>query len=432
MMQLENASSSNALRIAILVAALGYFVDVYDIVVFSIVRVPSLNDLGLSDEQVLEDGVLLLNLQMGGMLLGGILWGLLGDKIGRIQVLFGSILLYSVANIANAFVHDLTTYSLCRFFSGVGLAGEIGAGITLVSEMMPTKKRGLATTLVATIGVSGAIAAALLAEVFHWRTSYIIGGVGGLALLALRIGVYESGMFSAIKNDSSIRRGDILLLFRDGRWTRYISCICVGIPMFFFISLLMALAPEVGAALNTTAPLSAGQAALHYSIGLTLGDVASGLLSQYFRSRKKALAVFIVCALLSSGLLAFAHGASPRYYYNLALLGGFSIGYWAMLLTTAAEQFGTNLRATVASTVPNFVRGSTVGITLLFGLLRPYLGTIESIRFVGVVCFGLGFWGLYRLRETFHVDLDFVEQRGVSNNDTPASDNDELRYVANQ
>jgi putative MFS transporter len=432
MMQLENASSSNALRIAILVAALGYFVDVYDIVVFSIVRVPSLNDLGLSDEQVLEDGVLLLNLQMGGMLLGGILWGLLGDKIGRIQVLFGSILLYSVANIANAFVHDLTTYSLCRFFSGVGLAGEIGAGITLVSEMMPTKKRGLATTLVATIGVSGAIAAALLAEVFHWRTSYIIGGVGGLALLALRIGVYESGMFSAIKDDRSIRKGDILLLFRDGRWTRYISCICVGIPMFFFISLLMALAPEVGAALNTTAPLSAGQAALHYSIGLTLGDVASGLLSQYFRSRKKALAVFIVCALLSSGLLAFAHGASPRYYYNLALLGGFSIGYWAMLLTTAAEQFGTNLRATVASTVPNFVRGSTVGITLLFGLLRPYLGTIESIRFVGVVCFGLGFWGLYRLRETFHVDLDFVEQRGVSNNDTPASDNDELRYVANQ
>ena len=428
----DTQSSPKALRIAILVAALGYFVDVYDIVVFSIVRVPSLQSLGFSDERILQDGVLLLNLQMGGMLLGGILWGLLGDKIGRIQVLFGSILLYSIANLANAFVHDLPTYAICRFFSGVGLAGEIGAGITLVSEMMPKNRRGLATTLVATIGVSGAIAAATIGEVVHWRTAYIIGGLGGFALLALRVGAFESGMFQAVKENVSIKKGDIFLLLRDRRFPRYISCICVGIPLFFFVTLLMALAPEVGKALNVTAPLSAGQAALHYSIGITLGDVASGLLSQYLKSRKKALAVFLMGAFVVSLLLAFANGASPRYFYNLALLGGFSIGYWAMLLTTAAEQFGTNLRATVASTVPNFVRGSTIGITLLFEFLRPYLGMIESVRMVGALSFALGFWGLYRLRETFHVDLDFVEQRGVSNNDTLTGANEELRYVANQ
>lgn len=424
-------SSPKALRIAILVAALGYFVDVYDIVVFSIVRVPSLQSLGFSDEQILNDGVFLLNLQMGGMLLGGILWGLLGDKIGRIQVLFGSILLYSIANLANAFVHDLTAYATCRFFSGVGLAGEIGAGITLVSEMMPKKRRGLATTLVATIGVSGAIAAATIGEVVHWRTAYIIGGLGGFALLALRFGAFESGMFQAVKEDTSIKKGDIFLLLRDRRFVRYISCICVGIPLFFFVTLLMALAPEVGKALNVTAPLSAGQAALHYSIGITLGDVASGLLSQYLRSRKKALAIFLTGAFVVSLLLAFANGASPRYFYNLALLGGFSIGYWAMLLTTAAEQFGTNLRATVASTVPNFVRGSTIGITLLFEFLRPYLGMIESVRVVGAVSFALGFWGLYRLRETFHVDLDFVEQRGVSNSDVLIVSETEQRSVIN-
>ncbi len=431
-MNVEDAQSSpKALRIAILVAALGYFVDVYDIVVFSIVRVASLQSLGFSEERILEDGVLLLNLQMGGMLLGGIFWGLLGDKIGRIQVLFGSILLYSVANLANAFVHDLTSYGICRFFSGVGLAGEIGAGITLVSEMMPKNRRGLATTLVATIGVSGAIAASTIGELVHWRTAYIIGGLGGFALLALRVGAFESGIFRAVKEDSSIKKGDISLLFRDRRFARYISCICVGIPLFFFVTLLMALAPEVGKALNVTAPLSAGQAALHYSIGITLGDVASGLLSQYLKSRKKALAIFLMGALIISSLLVFADGASPRYFYNLALIGGFSIGYWAMLLTTAAEQFGTNLRATVASTVPNFVRGSTIGITLLFEFLRPYLGMIESVRVVGALSFAIGFWGLYRLRETFHVDLDFIEQRGVSNDDVPSISEKDERLVVN-
>jgi hypothetical protein len=297
--------------------------------------------------------------------------------------------------------------------------------------MMPKKRRGLATTLVATIGVSGAIAAATIGEVVHWRTAYIIGGLGGFALLALRFGAFESGMFQAVKEDTSIKKGDIFLLLRDRRFVRYISCICVGIPLFFFVTLLMALAPEVGKALNVTAPLSAGQAALHYSIGITLGDVASGLLSQYLRSRKKALAIFLTGAFVVSLLLAFANGASPRYFYNLALLGGFSIGYWAMLLTTAAEQFGTNLRATVASTVPNFVRGSTIGITLLFEFLRPYLGMIESVRVVGAVSFALGFWGLYRLRETFHVDLDFVEQRGVSNSDVLIVSETEQRSVIN-
>lgn len=412
-----NSSSDGAIRAAILVAALGYFVDVYDIALFGIVRVPSLKDLGFSEERILYDGVTLLNLQMGGMLLGGILWGILGDKLGRVQVLFGSILMYSIANLANAFVYDMTSYSVCRFLAGLGLAGEIGAGITLVSEMMPKNRRGLATTIVATVGVSGAVAAALVGDFLHWRTAYIVGGFGGLILLALRVGVYESGMFSAVKDNNEIARGDPTLLFSRGRLWRYLACIGVGIPMFFFIALLSTLAPEIGRALNTTGELRSAQTVLHYAIGITIGDVASGLLSQYLKSRKKVLAVFVASAAIIMTLMVFAQGCTPQYYYKLAFLGGCSIGYWAVLVTTSAEQFGTNLRATVASTVPNFVRGATVPITLLFEGLKPYLGTIESVRVVGMICYGVAFLGLYSLRETFHQDLNFVERRGATNDD---------------
>jgi putative MFS transporter len=413
----SKVSSDPAIRAAVLVAALGYFVDVYDIALFSIIRVPSLKDLGLSDDRILYDGVTLLNLQMGGMLLGGILWGILGDKLGRIQVLFGSILMYSIANIANAFVHDMTSYSICRFFAGLGLAGEIGAGITLVSEMMPKNRRGLATTIVAAVGVSGAMAAALIGDLLHWRTAYMVGGVGGFALLALRVGVYESGMFNAVKEDGEIAKGDLTLLFRDGRLWRYVSCICVGVPMFFFIALLMTLAPEIGKALNMSGELRSAQAILCYSIGITLGDVGSGLLSQYLQSRKKVLGLFLVSAAITMTLMVVGEGRSPQYYYTLSCLGGFSIGYWAVLVTTSAEQFGTNVRATVTSTVPNFVRGSTVAITLLFEGLKPYIGTIDAVKVVGLICYGFAFVGWYALRETFHADLNFVERGGVANSD---------------
>lgn len=407
-------SSTKAIRAAILVAALGYFVDVYDIVLFTIIRVPSLRELGLEGEQLLVEGVWLLNLQMGGMLLGGILWGILGDKLGRIQVLFGSILMYSVANLANAFVHDITAYSVCRFFAGLGLAGEIGAGITLVAEMMPRKKRGLATTLVATIGVSGAVFAAFLGDLFSWRTAYIVGGLGGFVLLALRIGVYESGMFNAVREDKGIEKGDLTLLMSDGRLLRYLSCVGVGLPMFFFVGLLVTFAPEIGKAMSMTGDLKASQAVLYYAAGMVLGDVSSGLLSQYLQSRRRVLGLFLACAAVVMALMVTGEGHSPKYYYTLTFLGGLSIGYWAVLITTSAEQFGTNLRATVTSTVPNFIRGTTVVVTFLFEGLKPFIGTVDAVRIVGVLCFGIAALGWRSIRETFHADLNYVERRGIA------------------
>lgn len=408
----HEGASVRAIRAAVLVAALGYFVDVYDIVLFTIIRVPSLKDLGIQDEQLLLDGVWLLNLQMGGMLLGGILWGILGDKLGRIQVLFGSILMYSVANLANAFVGDITSYSVCRFFAGLGLAGEIGAGITLVAEMMPRHRRGLATTLVATIGVSGACFAAFLGDTFSWRTAYVVGGVGGFLLLALRVGVYESGMFNAVRDDKDIAKGDVSLLFSDGRLSRYLSCVGVGVPMFFFVGLLVTFAPEIGKAMNMTGDLKASQAVLCYAAGMVLGDISSGLLSQYLQSRKRVLGLFLAAAAAVMTLMVTGSGHSPTYYYTLTFLGGFSIGYWAVLITTSAEQFGTNLRATVTSTVPNFVRGMTVVVTLFFEGLKPLLGTVDAVRVVGVLSFCVAALGWRSIRETFHADLNFVERRG--------------------
>lgn len=429
--QAPKQATQTALRAAIFVASLGYFVDVYDIALFGIVRVDSLKELGLnSQESLLTSGVYLLNMQMGGMLLGGLLWGVLGDKLGRVQVLFGSILLYSIANLLNAFVQDVPSYALLRLVAGIGLAGEIGAGITLVSEMMPKERRGLATMIVATVGVSGAIAAAVIGNIVYWRTAYIIGGIGGLSLLALRVGVYESGLFNSVKNNKDIARGDLKMLLTPERAWRYLSCIFLGVPMFFFITLIVTLAPELGRALGLQEEVSTANAMLCHSIGITTGDLASGVLSQALRSRKRSVAVFLACALVTISGILLGHGQSASYFYTLCLLAGFSIGYWCVLVTTAAEQFGTNLRATVASTVPNFVRGSTIPISLSFLALKPYLGTVGATQLVGVVCFSLAAIGLYSLRESFAVDLNFLELLRPANS-IPEEETEEVRSVGN-
>lgn len=401
----------NRARMAVIVAALGYFVDVYDIILFTIVRVPSLKSLGVTGDKLLSDGVFLLNAQMAGMLLGGILWGIYGDKKGRIAVLFGSILLYSVANIANAFVNSVGMYAVLRFLAGLGLAGEIGAGITLVSELMPKETRGYATTIIATVGVSGAVAASLIGDLFDWRTAYIIGGVSGLLLLVLRVSVSESGLFDAIRSKDNVPRGDLKLLFCSReRALRYIYCILVGVPIWFVTGILATFSPEVGAELGVPGPIKAGNTMLCLSVGITVGDLVSGILSQLIRSRKKAMFIFIAVTLLLCVILVNVHWESLRSFYGMYLALGFFIGYWAVFVTTAAEQFGTNLRATVATTVPNFVRGSTVIMTLAFSALKPSFGILASAQIVGFICFAFAGLAVYRMKETYAVDLDFLEK----------------------
>lgn len=407
--RLQTSVAGELLRLPVIVAALGYLVDMYDLFLFSIVRVPSLTDLGLTGSRLLEDGVLMLNMQMAGLLLGGIFWGVLGDKRGRLSVLFGSILIYSLANIANGFVQTVPQYAVLRFVAGVGLAGELGAGITLVSEILPRKIRGYGTTLVATMGIFGAILAYFVADLFAWRASYFFGGGLGLVLLVMRVRVLESGMFLKSKT-ADVQRGNILMLFNNReRFFRYLKCILVGLPIWFVVGVLITFSPELGRAMGLNAPVNAGIAVILSFASQAFGNVASGVLSQYTQSRKKIMALFILLSLVFSLMYLTLPVKSVYTFYLLCIFLGFSNGYWTLFVTVAAELFGTNLRATVATTVPNFVRGAVIPITTLFLFLRADFGIINSALTIAGLTTLIAILSLWTLQETFHKDLNYTE-----------------------
>lgn len=398
------------LQIPVLVAALGYLVDMYDLFLFSVVRIPSLLSLGSAPDRLMDDGIILLNLQMAGLLIGGIFWGILGDKRGRLSVLFGSILIYSLANIANGFVNTFEQYAVLRFIAGIGLAGELGAGITLVAEVLPKKIRGYGTTLVATMGVLGAVLAYFMADLFEWRTSYFIGGGLGILLLVLRMKVFESGVFVKMKS-KNVERGNVLMLFNNRkRFLKYIKCILIGLPIWFVVGILITFSPEFGKALGITEPVNAGKAVMFSFTGQVIGDLASGFLSQYFQSRKKIILTFM---LISSGMAAtyllFPTNDITVFYIICALLG-FANGYWTLFVTVAAEMFGTNLRATVATSVPNFVRGAIIPLTALFIQFKSTLGVLYAAAAVGLITFTIALIALKYLDETFSKDLNYVEE----------------------
>ncbi len=395
----------------VIVAALGYFVDIYDLVLFSIVRVPSLKAMGLSGKDLTDYGVMLLNMQMAGMLIGGIIWGVLGDVKGRLKIMFGSIFLYSIANMANGMVSTVPAYAAMRFIAGIGLAGELGAGITLVSEVLHKSIRGYGTMLVASVGVSGAILANIVAKSFDWRVAFIIGGILGMLLLITRMRVAESGMFKSMATKSGIGKGKMLALFTNRkRFFRYLNSILIGVPIWFVVAVLITFSPEFAKSLGTTGPVSAGNAVMFCYLGLIFGDLTSGLLSQILKSRKKVVLLYLVLTIGAVALYFMQGGRSPEFFYGVCLALGFATGYWAIFVTVAAEQFGTNLRATVATTVPNFVRGMVVPITLLFQHFRPSLGLSGSALAVGAICTVAAFLALASLEETFHKDLDYFEE----------------------
>lgn len=409
MISIEKLSPNAKSAILVTVAALGYFVDIYDLILFSVVRVPSLTEMGLKDSELLESGVLLLNLQMLGMLIGGIAFGILGDRLGRVSVLFGSILLYSAANLANAFVQDVNTYAALRLIAGFGLAGELGAGITLVAETLPKEKRGWGTTIVASVGVCGALLAWYVASTTHWRTAYIVGGVMGLCLLFLRVGVLESNLFHAVKK-KQVSRGNFLLLFQKReRFLRFLGAILVGVPVWYVVGILVTLSPEFAKALEVNGLVEGGKAIFYCYAGLAIGDFASGFLSQIMKSRRVSILTFHMIVCLGIILYFFQTGWSVQEFYWLCFFLGLGSGYWAVFATVAAEQFGTNIRSTVATSVPNFVRGSLVLVSSIFMFLKPNFGIVQAGLWVGVGVMMVAFLGLWLLEETYGTSLDFEE-----------------------
>ena len=434
---LEHAPSPFRVGLLITVAALGYFVDIYDLVLFNVVKRESLEFiLGVGHPDLVSTGIDLFNWQMLGMLVGGVLWGVWGDKQGRITVLFGSILLYSIANIANAFTFDVTSYAMVRFLAGVGLAGELGAGITLITETMPREKRGYGTMIVVVFGALGAVFAAevyaqgqriggLLGwatgrEYMNWQVAYIVGGLMGLALLAMRLGTFESGLFTRMK-EKIVKQGDVRLLLLDReRFLRYLACILIGVPIWYVIGVLANLSqdvfvPELGidtGRLDAAGLRTINGTAIKYTyIGLSLGDLLSALLSQLWRSRKKVILLYLVANLVLVLWFLFGLRGVDISVYNWTCLAlGIGSGYWVLFVTVSSEQFGTNIRATAATSTPNFVRGSVWPITSTFKFLAVPLGNTIGALIVGVACIGIAIWATLRVEETFGRDMDFVEE----------------------
>jgi putative MFS transporter len=394
----------------VLIGALGYFVDIYDLLLFSIVRTKSLADLGVPSADSLTVGLALLSWQMWGLLGGGLLWGVLGDKRGRVSVLFGSIFLYSTANIANAFVSTLGQYEFWRFVAGVGLAGELGAAITLVSETLPAKHRGYGTAVVAGVGLFGAVLAAYVGKNYSWRTAFLVGGALGFALLLTRVSMLESGMFSRVR-DETVKRGDLRMLFLSPpRLFRLVRCVLIGLPIWFVVGILVTGAPEFARAFGVVGAVSAASAVQWTYLGLVLGDLASGALSQWLGSRRRVVLGFLLFTTALVGVFLTHAGGTATDLYALCAAMGFGIGYWAVFVTIAAEQFGTNLRATVTTSVPNFVRGSVPLLTAAFiGLKARGLSLVASASVVGVACLALALVSLWRMEETYGKELDYLE-----------------------
>ncbi len=407
---MEQNKSIALFSIPVMVAALGYFVDIYDLLLFSIIRITSLKSLGLNDLLLDTDGKTIISVQMIGLLIGGILWGVMGDKKGRLSVLFGSIILYSLANIANGFVQNVTQYSICRFIAGIGLAGELGAGITLVSELISKEKRGLATSVVAGVGLSGAVVAYFISKTFDWRTCYFIGGGLGFCLLILRISVFESGMFVNIKK-SKIVRGNFFMFFTNGkRFKKYLLSILIGLPTWYVIGVLITFSKEFGEKFGIQGKIEPGKAIMLAYVAISIADLLIGFVSQWLKSRKKALYIFYLLTIAGIVLYFMQNNGTVSGMYAICMLLGFGTGFWALFVTMAAEHFGTNLRATAATTVPNMVRGSLPLIIILFNALKPSFGYINAGAVTGLVVMIISCIAVVMTEETFGKDLNFIEE----------------------
>lgn len=397
----------------VIIAALGYFVDIYDLLLFGIVRIPSLNELGLDVDKV---GTMIINYQMTGLLLGGIIWGIYGDKKGRLSVLFGSILVYSLANIACGFLPQITigdkatVYAILRFIAGIGLAGELGAGITLVSESLPKELRAIGTSIVAGFGLLGAVVAQLTVQMAgSWTTAYFIGGGLGLMLLVLRISVAESGIYKEIENDASIQKGNFLSFFTNKiRLIKYLKCIAIGLPTWYCIGILAMMANQFAPEMGITS-IVPGKAIMWAYVGISIGDFASGFISHALHSRKKAILYMMLFTIVGVALLLFSGEKSENMYYFYCAWLGLGTGYWAMFVTVAAEQFGTNVRSTATTTVPNMVRGLLPVMLIGFDFFKLSNSVIMSATFIGIIAFGLGIYATVSIGETHNKEMDFVE-----------------------
>jgi MFS family permease len=404
------AKSNSLFQLAVIVSALGFFVDTYDLLLFAIIRKPSLASLGLSADEIFSKGESLISIQMIGIVLGGIVFGVLGDKAGRIKVLFGSIILYSAANILNGMVTSLPQYMILRFVAGVGLAGELGAGVTLVSELLPKEKRSIAAGLIAGFGLFGVVTAVVAHKYFDWRTCYYIGGGLGILLLLMRIQVHESGLYTNVKH-TGIQRGNFTMFFTNPeRFARYIKCILIGVPAWYVIGILVTFADQFATALHIEG-VDPGTAIMYLYLAIAAGDFSVGWLCEALKSRKKTLFIFYAITMVFVALYFLQQGGSAQKFYIICAGMGYGVGFNVVYVTLGVEQFGTNLRASAAISIPNMVRGSLTLVLLLFKFARTFFNDIVTGGWVtGLMIFAVGTIAAVSLKESYGKELDFIEE----------------------
>lgn len=393
----------------IILAAAGYFVDIYDLLIFSSERVESLEEIGVPVQNMKSVALMLQNYQMAGLIAGGFIFGMLADKLGRVRVLFASILLYSFANLGNAFVTTVPVFAAFRFIAGLGLAGELGIALSWISESLQRNQRTIATMIVSAIGLCGGITAAIVSSLLHWQTSYIIGGLMGLLLLGFRITVQESELYKKTKHES-LQKGNLIQLFSNkSQMARFTLCVLSGAPSFIFMSIYVTLAPEFATAFNITGKISVSHAIMVYLIAFTVSDILCGLLSRMLQQRKAALLIYVMIQTLAVGFFFLVPPITSTDLYMRCVFLGFSVGYWGILITNSLEQFGTNIRATVATSTSNLIRGITIPATIVFSLVASSLGIIASGMIIGFSLIAISVISILLLEDKFENDLNFAE-----------------------
>jgi hypothetical protein len=247
-------------------------------------------------------------------------------------------------------------------------------------------------------------------ELFDWRTCYYIGGALGLTLLLLRMQVKESVLFKQVKQ-AGVKRGDFLMFFNNKeRALLYLRCIMIGIPAWYIIGVLVTFSDQFGKEFGIEG-IDPGKAIMYQYMAIAFGDLTAGLLSKLLNSRKKALFVFYGITTLFLGLyFGLRGGGSAQNMYWLCAGLGFGTGFSVIYITMSAEQFGTNLRATAAVTIPNMVRGALPLIIILFKGMRNWTGSyVTGAVLTGALLMLIAVYAAIGIRETYNKELDFVE-----------------------
>lgn len=409
MTETTTSGGQKILSATVVIASLGYFVDVYDMFVFNVVRTSSLSDLKLSGAELTHAGLDISNCQWIGLLLGAYFWGVLGDRIGRKKALLSSVIIYSVGSLLSSGVTDVPTYMFARFITGLGLAGEMGSGIALITERLHFTKRAYGILIFLVFSFCGVLAAAFAGTLLPWRTNYLIGAAGGAVLLLCRFGLPESSMYQSMKNKNLVRGGLRIIFRRKDLRRKYFSGIALLLPGVFVPQIIWTLSPELSKARGLTEPIAAPMVlGLGFST-VILVDIVATSISEKYKSRKLASIVFLLLGLPAFAAYLLWDVRSTTEFYFINCLLAVTFGLWLVNSTWLAENFGTNVRATVATTIPNFTRALTVPMNLAFASLR-FMGLLPDIACMGVVVFALAFIGWLGLPETWGRDVDFNER----------------------